>query len=340
MMIKRTFISLFLGISLLSACTSLILDRSNSGFLAKNLDWEIDRGYLYYNLDGIDKSSVEDQNFTWRAKYKSITNNQFGKEFPLGGMNEKGLVIEEMSLFGQDYIHDESKFLLNEFQWVQYQLDMSSSVEEVIHSFNKITIRHAIMNLHYLIMDDSGDCAVIECLEGGIEIHRGDELPYPVLSNNPYKNSLRYLSFFEGYGGDLNVEHRSGSQERFVSAVWYLDQYKNEAPLEYVFKILETVKQADTRWQFLYDPRKLEIEIKTHDCNESFPIGFEELEKVKHNKFAVTLFGGKHKKIKMNTRKNQDQLEYIHKNLQEYFPGIGEVYEEIIEEGEKSLRSK
>ncbi len=39
----------------------------------------------------------------WTAVYGSISFNQYGKEFPTGGMNEKGLVVELMWL-------DETKF--------------------------------------------------------------------------------------------------------------------------------------------------------------------------------------------------------------------------------------
>jgi Penicillin V acylase and related amidases len=34
----------------------------------------------------------------WISKYGSITFNQSGREFPHGGINEKGLVIEQMWL--------------------------------------------------------------------------------------------------------------------------------------------------------------------------------------------------------------------------------------------------
>ncbi len=215
------WIVLFLSLPLF-ACTSFVLN-GGSPYLAKNLDWEIDRGFLCYNLDGITKISISDPDFHWTAKYKSITNNQFGKEFPLGGMNEAGLVIEELSLFGQSYQCDTSKMLLNEFQWVQYQLDMNATVEDVVRSLERITITHDIMNLHYLITDKTGDIAVIECLEDGIAVHRGETLPYPVLSNNPYVKAMRYLGFFKGYGGEMEVLHRQGSQERFVSCVHLLN---------------------------------------------------------------------------------------------------------------------
>lgn len=332
------FLLILTGITL--ACTSFVLSGEHP-FLAKNLDWELDRGYLHFNLAGIKKNSISDPNLKWISKYNSITNNQFGKEFPLGGMNEAGLVIEELSLFGQAYETDISKQNLNEFQWVQYQLDNSASVIEVIESLGQITIKHNIMNLHYLIADKTGDVAVIECLKTGVRIYYENELPYKTLSNNNYKESIRYLGFFEGYGGTMEILHRPGSQERFVSAVSMLDDFKSESdPMNYCFTILNTVKQEDTRWQFVYDPYDLKIHCKTHDSSKTFEIGFKELKKVRHNRFAVTLSGGVHQQIKMGDHRNKKQLKYVHGQLEAYFPEREHVYEMLIEEGSRSLKAK
>jgi penicillin V acylase-like amidase (Ntn superfamily) len=324
----------------LFACTSFVLS-GRYPYLAKNLDWEIDRGYMLFNLDGVDKTSITDPSLSWTSSYKSITNNQFGKEFPLGGMNEAGLVIEEMSLFGQPYAVDNSKQRLNEFQWVQYQLDISASVNEVINSFENITISHSIMNLHYLITDKSGDVAVIECLENGVNILHDDELQYKALSNNKYAEALRYLRFFEGYGGDMKIQHRPGSQERFVSAVYMLDKYVDTIDrFEYCFDILNTVKQEDTRWQFVYNTKDLRVEYKSHGISGRSSIGFDDLKNIKHNKFAITLFGGKHRQIKMNARMNEEHLKIIQNKLETYFSGKEHIYDQMVEEGERSLRAK
>lgn len=322
------------------ACTAFVIN-GDTPFLAKNLDWEIDRGYLYYNLADIEKTSVSDPTLFWTARYSSISNNQFGKEFPLGGMNEAGLVIEELSLFGQSYAFDDSKHALNEFQWVQYQLDMSASVEDVVKSLESVTIKHDIMNLHYLITDESGDAAVIECLDSGIVVHRGVTLPHPVLSNNPYEKAMRYLGFFKGYGGEMEVQHRPGSQERFVSCVHLLEgQYAGIDPVSYAFDLLDTVRQHDTQWQFIYDIGDRRIICYTHVNSEPYEITFRKLKKIKHNRWAVPLFEERFKKEKMTSQENEAQLKYVYENLNEYFPGNEHVYEKMVKAGEKSLNTK
>ena len=341
MIIKKLILLVLMGVGILSACTSFVFEQNDEYYLGKNLDWEIGRGYIFYNLEGIAKTSIVDTNLQWVSIYASITNNQFGKEFPLGGMNEQGLVIEELSLFGQAYSKDESKHLLNEFQWIQYQLDVSASVNEVIKSLETITIGHSLMNIHYLLADRYGNRAVIECLEDGLVVHRGEDLPYPVLSNNPYRNALRYLGFFEGYGGDMSVQHRPGSQERFVSCVDLLGMdHPMIDPVTYAFDLLDRVRQDDTQWQFVYDVNNLEISCHTKSSDRLFEVSFKDLRYIKHNEYAVPLFNDRFKKMKMTPGDNSEHLEYVYQNLGQYFPGKRDVFKLMVKEGENSLRQK
>jgi hypothetical protein len=92
------------------------------------------------------------------------------------------------------------------------------------------------------------------------EVHKA------VLSNNPYVESLRYLKNFKGFGGEKEVQHRWGSNERFVSVAHLLTKGAVTGPVDYCFGILDTVSQADTRWSLVYDPRDLCIYLKFHMC--------------------------------------------------------------------------
>ena len=60
---------------------------------------------------------------SWVSQYGSITFNQYGKEFPTGGMNEKGLVVELMWLDGTIYPQPDERPAIGVLQWIQYQLD-------------------------------------------------------------------------------------------------------------------------------------------------------------------------------------------------------------------------
>jgi len=52
-------------------------------------------------------------------------------EFPLGGMNEAGLIVETMVLEDTQYPSPDSRPEVETLQWVQYQLDNFSTIEAV-----------------------------------------------------------------------------------------------------------------------------------------------------------------------------------------------------------------
>jgi penicillin V acylase-like amidase (Ntn superfamily) len=47
--------------------------------------------------------------------------------------------------------------------------------------------------MHVLILDQAGDRTAIEYLNGPMTVHRGDDLPVAVLTNDTYARSLQYL---------------------------------------------------------------------------------------------------------------------------------------------------
>jgi len=125
-----------------------------------------------------------------------------GKQFPLGGMNERGLVIEEMSYSPSKYPAQELK-KVNESQWIQYQLDNSQSVKEVIKSLKHISISPFLFKLHYIVCDSSGRIALIEFIDGKVKIYTDDDIVAPVLTNYNYKNNSQK---FDKYTLDKNSE--------------------------------------------------------------------------------------------------------------------------------------
>lgn len=266
------FVSLtsFFNLILISntrACTAFCMDCNNHVVLAKNLDWPIDNGIICINNRGVKKCAFGSSGDTlvWISCFGSITFNQFGKEFPLGGINEKGLVIEELNNWGQGPTNSEL-YHLNEFQWTQYMLDNFESIDQIKSTFKKITIDPIFINLHYLIRDRKGQTAVIEMYNNEVYIYEDQELLYPVLSNNHYENSLKYLEHFEGFGGEIPIPKTNTSNERFVRVVHNLKQTEcitNFDIIENAFAILDRVKQEDTQWSIVYDISNMRIYFKT-----------------------------------------------------------------------------
>ena len=260
------FILLMKPISL-NACTAFCLYDDEQILVAKNLDWPIGDGLVLINKSGVEKSAFTDREkkLRWTSQYGSVTFNQFGKEFPLGGMNEAGLVIEELNLFGKGPQHD-SLFALNEFQWVQYHLDNYATVDEIIESGPFVAVVPILLNLHYFITDSRGAVAIIEFYDSQVYIYKNNDVPYPVLSNNTYENSLKYLRNFRGFGGDLPIRRETTSGERFVRTAASLKEFEvsGKTPrVKTAFAILDSVRQDDTRWSIVYDIRNKQIHFHT-----------------------------------------------------------------------------
>jgi choloylglycine hydrolase len=265
-----------------SACTAFCLKTRSEIFLAKNFDWEIEHGYVFLNERGLNKTILNTNPFkkadySWQSKYRSITFNQFGKEFPLGGMNEKGLVIEELNMAPVKLIPDSAKQNINEFQLVQYLLDNCKSVDETIKELEKFQCKPLFQILHYMIADKLGNVIIAEFNGYDFNIYFSEKTGFPVLSNNNYTESLKYLTKFQGFGGDLLIRNRPGSNERFVSVCNLLTKYNNQPPVTYSFQILNTVKQEDTRWSLVYDIKNLSVNFIFHSCKMVKVFDFKDL---------------------------------------------------------------
>lgn len=252
---KLVALSFFLFFNALSAlsCTTFVIHTKNSLVFGRNLDWVSDNGVIVVNKKNVSKTSLvfpPEKATTWTSKYGSVTFNQFGKEFPFGGMNEKGLVVEIMLVNGE-YPSKDDRTAVNELQWVQYQLDNAATIDEVIASDKFIRISKINQTIHFLICDKSGNTAVIEFDKKGMNVYRGEDLPFPVLENDPYSKSLE--------------KHEDKFKCRFRTAATMVKKF-NENPIgsavDYSFSILDEVA-IDGSWSIVYDIWNGEIHFKT-----------------------------------------------------------------------------
>ena len=158
---KKTALVVYSFLAALSsfACTTFCINKNGHIVFGRNYDWMTGAGIVFTNQKGLYKISSETgdgKTIDWISKYGSITFNQYGKEFPTGGMNEKGLVVEIMWLNETEYPGADNRASVNVLQWVQYQLDNASTIEEVIASNAKLRITGKGTPLHYLVADAAG----------------------------------------------------------------------------------------------------------------------------------------------------------------------------------------
>lgn len=246
------------------ACTTFFINKNGQLVFGRNYDWVTDAGMVCTNLRGLAKTSLKTESgetISWISQYGSITFNQYGKEFPTGGMNEKGLVVELMWLDDTKYPSPDNRPAIGVLQWIQYQLDNCSNIEEVIATDKKLRISPTgTTPLHYLIADAKGNVATIEFLNGKLVVHKGNELSVPVLTNNRYDESVRA---YKNSGTNGN-----NSLERFEQACNMVRQFtsgQSDLPAtDHAFNILAEVSQGDfTKWSIVYDLSNKSIQFRT-----------------------------------------------------------------------------
>ena len=188
---KILFLSVLIFSFLLSQpCTTFTFQSSGGSLIfGRNFDFPTGVGKVNINQRDVLKEAFvqpPEKVLQWRSCYGSISFNQVGREFPYGGMNEAGLVIEQMWLNEAKYPDVDQRTGLTELQWIQYHLDMSADVQQVIDSdsFLRISLQ-STATLHFLIADSAGNTAVIEYLDGKMKVYSNKKLPFTVLANCP-----------------------------------------------------------------------------------------------------------------------------------------------------------
>src|SRR5512143_687216 len=135
-----------------AAGTAFVIKNGGSIVLAKNQDGPVGDGYVFINKRQVVKEAfggTGSARLRWTSKYGSVTFNQFGREFPLGGINEQGLVVEALD-GPAGCASADARPSTSELQWVQYQLDNHRSVKDVLKSAARLRITRLLLDLHFL----------------------------------------------------------------------------------------------------------------------------------------------------------------------------------------------
>lgn len=184
------------------SCTSFCFETEDQLLFGRSFDWHAGNGLVIVNKRNVSKTAwlgtiIDQPVATWTSKYGSITFNHVGRELPFGGMNEAGLVVEELIFRKGRYPSQDSRPAIGYLQWIQYQLDNCSTVDEVISSDSQIRIvkpkRRNV--LHYIACDRGGNCTSIEFIDGKMVYHLKKMMPFKILTNTyTYAQSIDYLS--------------------------------------------------------------------------------------------------------------------------------------------------
>jgi hypothetical protein len=164
--------------------------------------------------------------------------------------------------------------------WVQYALDTSGTVEDVIAIDKTVRLQDSEgFPSHFFVADAAGGCAVLEYLHGRLVVYRGESLPIPALTN------MRYAKALEAHkrgGARWWWANPDRSAERFNAAARRLESFgeqpRSEA-MDYVFATLTTdVSLPTTIWSIAYDLSAKSIRFRTAGSPQPLEMPFDQLD--------------------------------------------------------------
>jgi penicillin V acylase-like amidase (Ntn superfamily) len=160
-----------------AACTTFAVtdSRGDIPFVGKSYDWGTQAAMVVANMKGITKkafpvsSGLLDPNKTytpkvWRSQFNSITFAQYGRDIPISGMNDQGLVVETMELdlsYDYGYVPEDATQYISSIQWVQYILDNFASVTDFLNEPKDYAIVSLTIYAHFMVCDPT-QCAAVE----------------------------------------------------------------------------------------------------------------------------------------------------------------------------------
>ena len=212
---------------------------------------------LYTMPKGVDRDGLVDQNpLSWTSKYGSIVATAWDCA-SVDGLNDAGLNANLLYLAEAKYgERDPSRQGLTIALWMQYLLDTCATVAEAVEAAKAVQIQpielvHKGVNVdapvHLSLVDEGGDSAVIEILDGKTVIHHGPQ--YTVMTNSPvYDEQLVLLKQYEGLGGSKPIPGTMEAEDRFARGAFYLTKLP-DAPSSYqaaVAGVLSVIRNMAT----------------------------------------------------------------------------------------------
>jgi choloylglycine hydrolase len=231
--------------SMAHACTrALFVAKDGTVIVGRSMDWGEDMASNMWVLPrGMKRDGRGGENtVAWESKYGSL----IVSAYDIGtaeGMNEEGLVVNELALVESNYGTPASgEKLISLSTWPQYVLDNFSTVAEAVADLRqeKFRVQTVVLatgrpaNMHLVISDATGDSAVFEYVDGRLVIHHGRE--HRVVTNSPtYEKQLAIMEYWREAGGtSKSLPGTSRAADRFVRTSFLLDVLPSEVSPAYI----------------------------------------------------------------------------------------------------------
>jgi hypothetical protein len=267
---------------------SVIAKRALSGelFMGANYDWKARGGIVYLSPRGQRKSvnygvaDGGDKPIGWISRYASLTVSQFGRDYPMQGINERGL-SGVVLMAPSSYPEVGRSGVITENLWLQYQLDQYTNISEVYDHLDDLGVKKISADLHWFLCDATGECATVEFSDGRAKMYRYKDTRRQLITNSPVTQSWKFYEDWMASSRPLPQGYASFA--RFTRMAWHAE-FNSDASL---ISILDDVAaKGFTAWQSLLNRSQPAMSIRLDgghwfdisvagldlDCRKDLPI--------------------------------------------------------------------
>ncbi|MGV3278550.1 linear amide C-N hydrolase [Rickettsiales bacterium LUAb2] len=249
----------------INACTRILWNNKLGTVVSRSMDWPtVTDPVITVFPKGINRNGgmlagkqiIQKNPAMWTSKYGSMVTTIFGIG-TVDGFNEKGLGAHLLYLNNSEYEpRNPNKPGVQVALWAQYVLDNAATVNEALALLDKVQIVEADVKgpngdivrgtVHLIIEDKSGDSAIIEYLNGKVQVHHSKK--FRVATNDPaYTEQLALLSQvnFKNPSSNTILPGNVSSSDRFIRANYYLNLLPEpKTTQESVASILSVARNA------------------------------------------------------------------------------------------------
>lgn len=160
-----------------NACTTFTsYNKANEKLLSRNHDWPENPVLILFShpknkLSSVSLVDLSLLGYTKESRFSSLEdrlNLLYALYLPMDGMNEKGVAIGAMGCMGLDSKNDNSVVFSTEI--IRLILDNAENIDDAIEIFRAHSIHNIIIPLHYLVSDSTGKSAIIEYIDGDVQV--------------------------------------------------------------------------------------------------------------------------------------------------------------------------
>lgn len=228
--VAAIILAVFLPLFNADACTRMFWNTNGEVMLvARNLDLDLDDKPIFYVFPmGISKKGgIQDNPAKWTSRYGSVVVTHLGSStFSAEGINTAGLSFHFLYLSATKYEKRDGRPGVLTGRYGEYLLDNAATVSDALMLMYKTQLvlenfAGRVWPFHLAIEDASGDSAIIEFVEGKMNVYHGAE--YTVLTNDPtFDQQIPNLWRYQYFGGSLPLPGDLDATSRFVRAAAFL----------------------------------------------------------------------------------------------------------------------